>query len=154
MRRRLKLAFILPVLFCCVDGLLWYWYLHSEASIPNTIGWDTPASFIGEGLNAPAFFVAILILMPFNDHLPPRPILLLLLLLLVAGSWYFIGNWLDHRGQMNDPSKPKGLLLSVIFPALVLICGIYSLPYSFSRSLSEIEFVQRGINKLQSLLCL
>jgi hypothetical protein len=131
---RLKLALILPVLCCCVDGLLWYWYLHSEASIPNTIGWDTPASFIGEGLNAPAFFVGDLILMPFNDHLPARPILLLLLLLLVAGLWYLIGKWLDRRAEADDPPKPKGVLSSVVFPGPVLVCGIYGLWYSFARA--------------------
>jgi hypothetical protein len=66
---RVKLVVILPVLFCGVEGLLRYWNLHSEASIPNTIGWDTPAKFISEGLNFPAAFVGVLFFMPLNDQL-------------------------------------------------------------------------------------
>jgi len=131
---RVKLAVILPVLFCGVEGLLRYWNLHSEASIPNTIGWDTPANFISEGLNFPAGFVGVLFFRPLGDHLPPSAVIWLLPSLLVAGLWYLIGYWLDRRGQVNDPSRQKGVLSSVVLPALVLVCGIGTLGYSFARA--------------------
>jgi hypothetical protein len=35
---------------------------------------------------------------------------------------------------VNDPSRPKALLSSVVFPALVLLCGIGALYYSFARA--------------------
>lgn len=141
---RLKLAVILPVLFCGVQGLLWYWDLHSEASIPNMFGWNTPANFISEGLNGPALLVGILIFMPFRDLLPRGAVLSPLPWLLVAGVWYLIGDWFDHRVQVNDPSKPKGPLSSVVLPALVFVCGIIILGYSFARaqSLHISNFIQ------------
>ena len=131
---RVKLAVILPVLFCGVEGLLRYWNLHSDASIPNTIGWLTAANFISEGLNFPAVFLGVLFFIPLNDHLPPRAVILLLMLVLVAGLWYLIGYWLDHRGQVSDPSRQKGVFSSVVLPALVLVCGIGTLGYSFARA--------------------
>ena len=133
MRRRLKLAIILPVLFCGVEGLLWYWSLHSKASIPYKIGSGTPASFISEGLDAPAYFVAILVAVPFAGRLP-HWLFRLNVLLLVVGVWYSIGNWLDHRGDVDDPSKPTGPLSSSFFPALVPIFGIAALWLSSMRA--------------------
>jgi len=142
--QRVKLAVILPLLFCGVEGLLWYWTLHSEASIPNGIGSNFPASFISEGLDLPALFALNLILMPFGYNLPARPFTVLLLFLLVAGLWYLIGYWLDRRGQVNEPSRPKGLLSSVVLPAFVFVCGIATLWYSFARaqSLHISNFIQ------------
>jgi hypothetical protein len=133
---RLKLAVILPVLFCGVSGLLGYWHLHSEAGIPNRIGWDTAASFIGEGLDDPALVVGALVATPLAGLLPDSSWSLraVYLLLWVAGLWYLIGSWLDRRGKANDPAKPKGVLTSVVSPALVLAFGVIELVYSFARA--------------------
>lgn len=51
--QRLKLAVILPLVFCDVEGLLRYWSIYSQASIRNVVGRETPADFTNEGLNAP-----------------------------------------------------------------------------------------------------
>lgn len=141
---RLKFAFTLPVLFCVAGGLLWYWQIHSGATIPNMFGWTTPASFISEGLFFPAVLVGIVIFMPFRDILPQGAVQSPLPFLLVAGVWYFIGDWFDHRAQVNDPSRPKGLLSSVVLPSLVLVCGVITLVHSLARaqSLHISNFIQ------------
>lgn len=129
MRRRLKLAVILPVLFCGIEGLLWYWDIHSAPTIPSPGGfWHTPAEVIGLGLEFPASIVAGLITVPFGDRLRGP---LLNGFLLVAGLWYLIGNWFDRRGEVDVPSKPKGLLSSFVFPSFVLAFGAFRLWISF-----------------------
>ena len=141
---RLKFAYTLPVLFCVVGGLLWYWQIHSGATIPNMFGWSTPASFISEGLFFPAVLVGIVIFMPFRGIMPQGAVQSPLAFLLVAGMWYSIGSWFDHRRQVNDISKPKGLLSSAVLPSLVLICGVITLVYSLARaqSLHISNFIQ------------
>ena len=134
MRRRLKLAMILPGLSCAVEGLLWYWDLHSAPSIPSPyMFWDTPAVVIGWGLNFPAHIITGLIWVIFTDRLP-EPLLRLNGFLWVAGLWYLVGRWFDRRGGVDDPSKPKGPLPSVVLPALVLFFGGVTLLLSFGYS--------------------
>jgi len=135
--RPVKLAVILPVAFCSVEGLLWYWNLHSKADIPDIFGWNnTAANFIGNGLNAPAHLFASLISMiplVIGDSLPDW-LLRLNDLLWVACIWHLIGNWLDHCGDVDDPPEHTGVLSPLIIQASILAFGVLSLFYSFSRA--------------------
>lgn len=124
---KLKLAYVLPVLFCGVGGFLWYWHLHTPLMIPRSM---ESAALILLGLEFPMCIVAAAILAPFRDSLPSQ-FPLLTGLLLVAPFWYLIGTWLDRRSEVNFPSKPKGLLFTVVFRALVLAFGVFALWLSF-----------------------
>jgi hypothetical protein len=149
MRRRLKLAIILPVLFCGVHGLLWYWDLHWVLSIPGSgNATASPALEIGWGFNYPATLVNTLIGVIWSIvsiRLPdlPDPALRLSGFLWVAGLWYLVGRWFDRRG-VDNPSKPKGPLSSVILPALVLFFGALTLflSFGFARHAHAGNFIQ------------
>ena len=129
--RAVKCAVVLPALLCSIEGMLWYWDLHSQRTVPSFFGGVSPAVTISFGLDFPATLLSFLtspLLEAFVRHqsIDGTPEARLTFLLYVAGSWWLIGNWLDHRVAGEDQWKPE----SVIW-FLVLGFGLFAFLFSF-----------------------
>lgn len=128
--RTVKLVVGLPVLFCGIEGMLWYWDLHSLHSVPSFNGGETAAAAISMGLDFPAALLTTVIALALEGILRRVVIGTLVgrgvFLLCVAGSWCSIGYWLESRFTTGDRLKPQ----SIIWYA-VLVFGVITLLISF-----------------------
>lgn len=144
--RKLKLALVLPALFCGIEGMLWYWGLHSQRWVPSYQGGVSPADPIRTGLDFPAAVWASLtttflfdLLVPSNFEPPSRwgsflshllvgtPVMVYFLLC-VAGCWYLIGRLLDRRAAGEEQLKTGSLRnWRGIWQLLVLAFGVFTL---------------------------
>jgi hypothetical protein len=139
--RKLKLAIVLPVLQCGLEGILWYWGRHARPSVPVYEHIMVPsATVISSGLNAPATFFAWSLYMlldwlwdiawPQRTVGPPGS--QLVFLLCVAGCWYLIGRWLDGRAAGKDQLRPRRFTTrGLLFRLLLLGTGVFFLLFSF-----------------------
>jgi len=147
--RAVKLAVVLPALFCGIEGILWYWDLHSQPWIPSLFWRVSPAVPISMALDFPATLLNILTV-ALLETLVGRPLTgtqaRLFFLLWVAGSWWFIGNWLDRRVAGENQMNPEALIACPIFPPLALALGVFTLLLSFHlHALYFIETMARAL---------
>lgn len=121
----LRRALVLPVLFCGIEGILWYWGIHSGGWVPSQFGIEvSPAGRISTGLDFPAHLWVVLTEESLLYVLPGLDLLgglhvyesfsnwllgvptQLYFVLSVGGSWYMIGRWLDRRGTAKGQPEP------------------------------------------------
>ena len=155
MRHTLRLALLLPLLLCSIQGILWYWSLYSERSVPSYLGNVSPAVPVSIGLNAPAAFLRALVLVPlglvwglFSQRSRPGfPGVQLVFVLFVAGSWYLIGRWLDWRPTRRDQLELSTRSIAREIGQLsVLTLGVFTLAFSFSLHIHYFsETVERAL---------
>lgn len=150
MRNSVKLWIVLPVLLCGVEGILWYWELHSRPTVRLYAGNVSPAVLISNGLDFPAASADLLVrslweagsgqLMP---TLPGR----LLFMLSVAFTWSLVGHWLDNRAARERQQKPGELTPWVLACHLAPIAfGVFTLLFSFQvHSLYFAEVTERAL---------
>jgi hypothetical protein len=68
-------------------------------------------------------------------------------LLCVASSWFFIGNWFDHRAAEEEKSKFGGVIACCpVFPPLVFTLGLFTLLASLHLHIECLtETIERGL---------
>ena len=133
--RTVKLSVALPVLLCGIEGILWYWEIHSRPSVPSYLGNVSPAIPLSNGLDFPASLVAVLVTR-FLGNCCGQPVTgtpaRFVFLLCVAGTWYLIGRWLDQRAareaQFTSRSRTSWTILSLLS---LLALGVFTLLASF-----------------------
>ncbi len=120
--RAVKLTIVLPAVFCGIDAALWCLSAQSK--------WANATDAVCVGLSFPAMFPAGLLAglswaFKLSDAVSLK-IFRLSFLLCVAGLWYWIGYWLDHRMLPGYRLKRPAL---VWYPSLALgflaLCGSF-----------------------------
>jgi hypothetical protein len=142
--RKLRLAIVLPLIQCGLEGLLGYWANHQQATVPGALeGTHIPAALVlGGDLNAPASYGATFAydyLYRFCDLVWPQravhiPRFEFAFFSLVIASWYLIGRWLDFRvtgTPQQKPTRPIGRILRDLFRFLIVGSGLFFLVLSF-----------------------
>src|SRR5882762_10465525 len=150
--RKLRLAIILPVLQCGLEGVLWYWGRHSNPSVFFLEGLGVPsATVISEGANAPAYISASLIYKLldwlWSIRSPQQTFgpagFELVFFLCVLGTWYVIGGWLDRRASGHDElGPPRFTARRLLFRLLLLGMGVFFLLWSFHLGTSFSENIE------------
>lgn len=118
--RKLKFALILPLLFCALEGALWYWQHHSAFTVPDPLPdadlKASPAVPIRMGVNAPAYLVTVCVYLTLDrvwtiwhpQSAIGEPGFEIALLLVIFVSWMFIGHWLDlFLSRDSGAAAPK-----------------------------------------------
>jgi len=129
--RTVKLSIALPGLLCGIEGALWYWEIHSRPSVPSYLGNVSPAIPISNGLDFPASLVALLVTRFLSrwwgqsiTGMPMR----LGFLLCVAGCWFLIGRWLDHRAERKAQyTNGRRTSWMIVVLLSVLALGVFTL---------------------------
>lgn len=162
---KVKLAVVLPLVFCATEAMLWYWELHSQAWVPSFNARVSPAILISTGLDFPAWLVSISMefliggiedlsaavglprLAGLLSRLLDRPPTRLIFLLCVACCWYFVGRWLDRRASQEDELKSRGAETWRLTPQLLILAlGVLILFYSYHVHIwSFIHTIERAL---------
>lgn len=157
---QLRRALVFPVIFCGVEGILWYWELHSAWRVPSFTGSVSPAKLISSGLNFPAFVFSICVFilivtvevlttfagMPrlsrFVTKLVEGTPDNLIFLLGVVVTWYLVGGWLDRRASQKRELKAGPAVSWVMTPQpLVLALGVLASLYPNFLHVLNLSFV-------------
>lgn len=143
--RKLKFALILPLLFCALEAVLWYWQHHSAFTVPDPLPDAdlkvSPALPIRMGVNAPAYLVTVCVYLTldrvwsiWHPHSAiGQPGFETALLLVTYISWMFIGHRLDlflflSRDSAEAAPKPRHSLTRAFLYRLPLIgIGVFFL---------------------------
>jgi hypothetical protein len=134
--RTIKLAIVLPAVFTGIEGILWYWDLHSQPLVASYLGKVSPSIPISNGVDFPATLLNLLMTSLVGTILG-HPIVCtlvhrLVFLLCVAGSWCLIGCWLDYRAKRDGQRRPVKLRPWIAACQLaVLAFGVFTLLFSF-----------------------
>lgn len=164
--RKVKLSVVLPVVFCGIEGVLWYWDAHSQPWVPSPFfGKVSPASPISTGLDFPATlwtsFTTMLLtnlLSPSIAATPSRLASLLsrlivgtpaqtYFLLCVAVCWYLIGRRLETRASGKVELKRGGQRIwGVVSQFLILVLGVFTLLLSLHLPIRNFFFtIERAL---------
>jgi hypothetical protein len=144
---------ILPISQTAIAILLGGWGLWARNSIlnrpflGNSTGWDSTARFhvwpwpfkFAAVLNMPAFLTGSLLSWPLDALRPglPESVSILPVLLCVPLLWYWVGSWLDRRGNAEKVSNaPRQWILLFVFTSICAAAS--SIPESVGGYVSYI----------------
>lgn len=158
---KIRRSLVLPVLFSAIEGILWYWDLHSRGWVPSYTGVGSkPAFLISSGLDFPARLWTLLsaqfldkilaqyfyvlfnsqALARFSEWLLGTPTQIYFLLS-VAGCWYLIGRWLDRGGAAkNHPEVMARRARRVTWKLFIFASGLFSLFFSLHLQKHVLSF--------------
>lgn len=158
--RKLKFALVLPLLFCALEGVLWYYEHHSALTVRDPFLEDgylkvSPARPIRMGVNAPAYLATVCVYVTLDrawsvwhpQSAIGEPGFEITLLLVIFVCWMFIGHRLDRFLSRDSkgaaPKRGSSLTRTFLYRLPPIGIGVFFLLLSTHLRSHPSEIVEK-----------